>query len=401
MADLAVTIGLDQKELEEGLKNAGKTIEDKMGDKKIKDAFGIASNIMSGNVGAGVGALFGPVGAAVGQFVDLLVSKARELADYAKELRTIRLKTGLSYQEIEGLNQVAKAAGISTSALADSMVEFKKKSADAFIKGGELIRILPKLGVGLEELREGSFDYFTAIKLLSEAQKAGTDDATMNYYANALLGASYKEMLPLIRNGSSNIKLYNDSIYKNSTEAVDALARFGDAFDIFVLNLKNRAVEILGTVVKFFENASDKSAAEFALARVSRAEGKTEKERKVIFEEAAKEFIKNIGPGYSDEQRMAIAKNATYSGLSENDRKKYLVELERQLGFGAGKKLSPFGFTEAGAASQIQQMAGGDIFGAVGFSPLTMIEKNTKETAENTRPKSESSAPVVQPELIK
>ena len=68
---------------------------------------------------------------------------------------------------------------------------------------------------------------------------------------------------------------------------------------------------------------------------------------------------------------------------------------------GAGKKLSPFGLSEAGAASQMQQMGGGDIFGAVAFSPLDAIKDNTKEIAENTRPKSEPVAPVTQTPLLK
>lgn len=49
----------------------------------------------------------------------------------------------------------------------------------------------------------------------------------------------------------------------------------------------------------------------------------------------------------------------------------------------------------------MQKMGGGDIYGAVAFSPLSQIEKNTKETAENTRPRPESAAPPVQAPLIK
>jgi len=61
-------------------------------------------------------------------------------------------------------------------------------------------------------------------------------------------------------------------------------------------------------------------------------------------------------------------------------------EIEKQLK-GNGKVLSPFGMAEAGAASQMQQMAGGDIFGAVSFTPLERIATATEETARNTAPK--------------
>jgi hypothetical protein len=53
---------------------------------------------------------------------------------------------------------------------------------------------------------------------------------------------------------------------------------------------------------------------------------------------------------------------------------------------GEGKKLSPFGLSEAGAASNLQQMGGGDIFGAVAFTPLERIATATEKTAENTKP---------------
>jgi hypothetical protein len=61
-------------------------------------------------------------------------------------------------------------------------------------------------------------------------------------------------------------------------------------------------------------------------------------------------------------------------------------EIDEQLK-GSGKVLSPFGMSEAGAASQMQQMGGGDIFGAVAFTPLERIATATEATAEHTRPK--------------
>jgi len=385
MADLSVTIGLDQKELEKGLADAGKTVEKGMSaGKGISKGANFISDILGGNVGSAIGGLFGPVGAAVGMVFDQIIAKVRELAEYAKELRTIRLKTGLSYSEIEGINSIAQSAGISAMTMADSMVEFKKKSADAFIKGGDLVRLLPKLGVGLDELRDGSFDYFKAIKLLSEAHKAGTDEATLDYYAHALLGSSYKEMLPLIRMGSTNLKLYNEAIYKNSTEAVDAMARFGDAFDRWILNLKNGALELLGGVIKFAEDRRIGKIQEETSRYMNfmRAEADSGKNFKPNPTEAAQFLLKEIGPGFTDEQRTVFAKDVAKNIKNENDRKVFMEEFSKLLEQ-PGKKLSPFGFTEAGAASQMQQMGGGDIFGAVGFSPLERIA-NATEDSSNT-----------------
>jgi hypothetical protein len=75
-------------------------------------------------------------------------------------------------------------------------------------------------------------------------------------------------------------------------------------------------------------------------------------------------------------------------GFDPEDREKAEKEIRKQLK-GNGKVLSPFGMAEAGAASQMQQMGGGDIFGAVAFTPLERIATATEATAEHTRPRDE------------
>jgi hypothetical protein len=77
------------------------------------------------------------------------------------------------------------------------------------------------------------------------------------------------------------------------------------------------------------------------------------------------------------------------SGLGGESKKAYDEEVKRMLE-GDGKKLNPFGLAPAGGVSSIQQMGGGDILGAVAFSPLERIANATEQTAQNTAPKKES-----------
>jgi hypothetical protein len=77
---------------------------------------------------------------------------------------------------------------------------------------------------------------------------------------------------------------------------------------------------------------------------------------------------------------MSYAKMVADNIESEKDRAAFMKSFTSMLEQ-PGKKLSPFGFSEAGAASQMQQMGGGDIFGAVAFSPLDAIKDNTDRTA--------------------
>ena len=92
--------------------------------------------------------------------------------------------------------------------------------------------------------------------------------------------------------------------------------------------------------------------------------------------------LENTPKYMTNEERAAFVLEEIDDDKKEAAKK----EIEKQLK-GNGKVLSPFGMSEAGAASQMQQMGGGDIFGAVAFSPMERIATATEETAANTRPK--------------
>ena len=384
MADLTATLGLNTDELKKGMADAGKTVEKGFSNTQLAKGIGGIGQIMSGNIGAGVGAMFGPVGEAVGGVFDIIIGKVKELAEYAKELRTIRLATGATYQEIESANAVGKATGVSPQAIASSMVEFRKRAAEASIKGSEMNNALYKMGIGMDKVKDGTVGYWDVVRSLSAAHKAGTDDATLEYYAQTLLGSSFKEMLPIIRMGSTNVKLYNESIYKNSTEAVDAMARFGDSFDRWVTNLKNGSLELLGGIIQFAEARRIGKLEEETSRYMNfmRSEADSGKNFKPDSKEAANFLLKEIGPGFTDEQRMGFATDAAKNIKNESDRKMFMDSFSKLLEQ-PGNKLNPFGLAPAGGVSSMQSMGGGDLFGAIAFSPLDAIKDNTERTASS------------------
>ena len=384
MADLTATLGLNTDELKKGMADAGKTVEKGFSNTQLAKGIGGIGQIMSGNIGAGVGAMFGPVGEAVGGVFDIIIGKVKELAEYAKELRTIRLATGATYQEIESANAVGKATGVSPQAIASSMVEFRKRAAEASIKGSEMNNALYKMGIGMDTVKDGTIGYWDVVRSLSAAHKAGTDDATLEYYAQTLLGSSFKEMLPIIRMGSTNVKLYNESIYKNSTEAVDAMARFGDAFDRWVTNLKNGSLELLGGIIQFAEARRIGKLEEETSRYMNfmRSEADSGKNFKPDSKEAANFLLKEIGPGFTDEQRMGFATDAAKNIKNESDRKMFMDSFSKLLEQ-PGNKLNPFGLAPAGGVSSMQASGGGDLFGAIAFSPLDAIKDNTERTASS------------------
>lgn len=377
MADLTVTIGLDQKELEKGLADAGKSIG-KMGGKE-ENPFQATANKFQSAAGIG-GMIAGPVGALAGAFIDAwmfaiskVIDYVKELIAYATKLRNLSIATGVSVGELEKMEGVAQASGVSLETLAHSMNEFNKRMGEAMRKGGEVLPILAKLGIGMDQVYDGSFDAVAGMKALAAAHDAGTDAATLAYYGNKLYGSSFEQLLPIIKRGAAAIDEYSVRTWRNTETATYALARVSDEWDNFWHNFKVVMLEAIGAIAFYIQSISDMKDMIFlrVLAMASPAAAGALAE-------------KTLSPSLSKEARKMQLDLIT-STMSEKDRKTFMDAYDEAAG-GKGKKLTPFGLTEAGGASQLQQMAGGDIIGTMAFSPLERIAKSSEETAQNTKP---------------
>jgi hypothetical protein len=384
MADLMVTLGADSSELEKKVKQAGKTIEKELGggDKKGKGVMGgidFATNLMSGNIGAAIGGLFGPVGQAVGQFVDVLLGKAKELMDQAIQLRALSMQTNMSTQQIQGLEGIAKATGISVGKLADSISEYNRRVGYARTHGSEMNYLLTKMGVSFETIKNGTFTYFDAIDALAQAQAAGTDEAILNHYAQVMLGSSYKEMLPLIKMGSENLRGYSQRIYKTSKESIDALTEAGDAWNEFSESVKNIAMDMLGWLYSktFAVDAEDVAR---AMTLQQGAYGNKEMLQKVMIDygggktDAQKKALGLQALDIREKESLSLGKDPAKVKAEMDEQRKIIREMyDKQKGV----NLNPFGAGPALGASQMQQMGGGDLFGAVSFNPMQRMADNT------------------------
>lgn len=380
MADLSVTIGLDQKELEKGLAEAGKSLGKLAGATQAGvNPFQATANKLSTGMGIG-GMIAGPIGAVVGAFFDAFgsmlssaLAKVKEIAEYAQKIRLTSLTTGLSIGQVRQVEAIGKAFGVSLQTMTSSLVEFTRRMGEARIKGGEITNILAKMGVGMDEVANGTFDHQKAMKMLSDSYAAGTDEATLLYYGTKMFGDSFKELLPIIKAGSKAIDDAADIYLKANEGAVAALGRgkvdmdkWGQIWDNFWINL-------IGSVFQMIEEMQFSFKNFFTLGAWNPFES--------LEDEVARK-LENTPKYMTNEERAAFVLEEIDDDKKEAAKK----EIEKQLK-GNGKVLSPFGMSEAGAASQMQQMGGGDIFGAVAFSPLERIATATEATAEHTKPK--------------
>lgn len=379
MADLSVTIGLDQKELEKGLAEAGKSLGKLSGAVQAgKNPFQAAANQLG--TGQGIGTLLGgPIGGVIGAFVDAfggaigaVMAKIKELADYAQNLRRISMTTGVAISDLSKMEGFASAFGVSLNSLSGSFVEFTRRMGEARIKGGEVTNILAKMGVGMDEVANGTFDHQKAMKALADAYAAGTDEATLLYYGTKMFGDSFKELLPIIKAGSQAVEDASNVWFKAGDETSAALGRMSQDLDNIGRGFKNLFIDMVGGFVDMIEEIQFSFKNFFTFGAWNPFES---------LEDEVKRKIENA-PKYMTNEEI---KKFVLEEIDEDERDDAEALIEDQLA-GAGKVLSPFGMSEAGAASQMQSMGGGDIFGAVAFSPLERIATATEETARNTTP---------------
>lgn len=384
MADLSVTIGLDQKELEKGLADAGKSIGN-MGKGGagggMKNPFQAVANQFSTAQGIG-GFLAGPIGGMIGALVDAfggairaMIDKVKELADYAQSLRLASLKTGLGMDEIRQLEAIGQAFGVSLQTMTGSVVEFTRRMGEARIRGGEVTNILAKMGVGMDEIADGSFNATAAMKALADSYAAGTDEATLLYYGTKLFGDSFKELLPIIKAGSRAVEDAASTYVEGESKTTAAAGRLKNDLDNIGRSITNIAMSLLGAVVLLGEGLRAAYNQMNPLNLIKKLNPFESLDSKVARE------IENA-PKYMTDKEITEWVVGQLPFANEEEVKE---AVEKALK-GQGKKLSPFGMAEAGAASQMQQMGGGDIFGAVAFSPLERIATATEETARNTTP---------------
>lgn len=383
MADLKTTIGIDLKELEKGLTEAGRMIGGAMGQGKsgyggIKNPFAKVAGDLSSAQGIG-GLVGGPIGAMVGAVVDAfagmvkaVIAKISEIAEYAKTIRLASLRSGMDISQIKQFESIGQTFGVSLQTMMNSAVEFTRRMGEARIKGGELTNILAKMGVGMDEVSDGTFDANKAMKALSDSYAAGTDEATLLYYGTKMFGDSFKELLPIIKAGSKAIDDAADSYHTANAGAVGALARgksdmekWGQAWDNFWINLIGSVFEMIEEIQFSFKNFFSTGAWNPFESVEDEVKRKVENAPKYMTNDEIKDFV--------------------LREIDEDKREQAKKELEKLLK-GKANILNPFGLAEAGAASQMQQMGGGDVFGAVSFTPLERIATATEETARNTRP---------------
>lgn len=368
--DLTIYIGADASAFIKGMDAALNSVSGKEGSGSFAKLLkkGLEGGI-SGLI-SGIGAAFGPEGELVATAINMVTEAIGKMIERAKELRNLSYATGLTASELSSLETYAESTGISLHTLAGAFYEFNKRMATAQIRGSEFNMAAAKLGLDVEKLKNRTLGAADAMRALAMAHKAGTDDATLAYYGNILLGSSYEQLLPAIKRGTADMTAFGDVTVGVTNQATSTFARLGDMISLFWTNIKNATYSATGEIFGKWENWLDSIniAVVSAFAR-SNPQG-------------AARGLNAVMSGASDERKAFVASMVSGT-LNEEKGKKFIDAFNKILGEG-GKKVEPFGLATARGASNLQQMGGGDIVSAIAFTPLERIATATEETAKNT-----------------
>ena len=378
-SEIVVTVGADATQLEKGL-NEVTSSASKAGSQATAKSTGFVATL--GRAYGYFNMIFGVLNSAF-EFI-------QKYATMARELRNLSLSTGIPVSELQRWSVVAKNAGISLSALAHSVAEFNKKMGEAKIRGSEANAALTKLGFGMQDLTTGQINYQDTLYALADAYAAGTDQATLMHYGVQLFGSSFEQMLPLIKQGSGEVRKQFENQYHAEEKWARAAARNADMWDRTKNLIDSAMIDMVGMFQTFGEDVADEinnmlAGAWFATKRIF-------VDDKSVIRDAAEEVYKQQSSGKTKEERQKYYDYwAKQYGMNDDEKKIFMDRIKELEGGKDGKKLTPLGLSEAQGASSLQQMGGGDIVSAIAFTPLERIATATEETARNTTPRPEGA----------
>jgi len=132
------------------------------------------------------------------------------------DLRDMSLKTGIAIQEIGALDLIARKSGSSGQAIVGTFKFINKTIEEAARGSEEAIRAFDKLGTSWQEFYQLS-DVDRLYAIIDGLEKLGTG-ATGAKTAQTLLGRSYQDLIPLIKDADGNLKGLVDDFVKSHPE---------------------------------------------------------------------------------------------------------------------------------------------------------------------------------------
>ena len=327
--------------------------------------------------------------------INLGVEGLKHGIDRAEQIQKASRITGLSTEEVQRFGYAAKMSGVSFNEFVQAIANGNKAMGKMSLDGGVNIVAMRRLGISIEGVRNHSVQSTDVLMKMADAYKKHAETSEMAALGNQLFGDSFKNMIPLLRQGSEGIKAMGDQAPVVSGVSVSAAADAGKTgAGIWDWITTNAAARLTGF--------AQKDEAKIRLAGMGAngdAENTVDQLLKGADRSAGSIFRQWAFPGVSDRYETASgAINPKYGvrGIGEQTKdvrnkvaeqfgdpkewsdtqKAIIAEFDKRIA-GEGTMSLQTGMFQA--ASTMQKMGGGDVLSAISRVDFA------QETAENTR----------------
>lgn len=190
-------------------------------------AGGLSTTIGMGALGAGILGGLSAVG-----IKEAIVG----FTEYAEEMKKAAMATGMTTDEVQRMKYVAGQSGVAFESLVDGVGKLNKNLGEVSVGGApELASLLQHLGIATRDanghLRGGA----ELLPKLAEAFKNNTNPILQSRMGMAAFGKSWKEILPLLMEGSEGIEKSLSRFGKIKgvipAEDLQAAKEFGDQLE--------------------------------------------------------------------------------------------------------------------------------------------------------------------------
>jgi len=315
--------------------------------------------------------------------------------DRAEQIQKASRITGLSTEEVQKFGYAAKMSGVSFDEFVQSIANGNKTMGKMSLEGGVNIVAMRRLGISIEGVRNHSIQSTDVLMKMADAYKKHAETSEMAALGNQLFGDSFKNMIPLLRQGSEGIKAMKDQAPVVSGISVSAAADAGKTgAGIWDWITTNFAAGVTGFAQNDIETLND----QMRFAKPEESKGIVDKLLKPADRSASKIFSNIAGdlPGGSSPDFGGYSNPYGIRGLGEQTKdvrnkvaeefgdpqawseaqKAVIAEFDKRISE-EGKMSLQTGMFQA--ASTMQKMGGGDVLSAISRVDFA------QETADNTR----------------
>lgn len=339
--------------------------------------------------------------------------------EWSQKIEKASRVTGLSAEDIQKFGYAAQMSGVSFETFVGAMANANKELGKMNLYGGSNIVALQRLQINIDSVKNHQVGALDVLKKMADAYKKNAETAEMAALGNQLFGGSFRDMIPLLRQGSAEIERIAQNAPLVNAQTISAAAGFGRSTTQIVEATGARMAEDLSgyteaekmTALRISaQTGGGKMTAEQAVEQLlkggERGAGRTltgsglrlgDYMNRIlnpvignIMPQSSDLFNKVVGAGAAGirgagedtrtvRSRFLALRGGDAEKLSDAD-KKILEAFDKKIA-DEGKMNLQSGIFQA--ASKMQQVAGGDVLSAISrvdFAEQTAA--NTRRTAE-------------------